>query len=46
VEDFAVVTAEAASVGVTEVIEAVAVAGDMDAVTATEAVGDMGLASV
>jgi len=36
---------EAASAVVTEVIEAVTVAGDMDAVTATEAVGGMGLAS-
>ncbi len=44
-EAFAVVMAEAASAVVTEVIEAVMVAGDMDAVTATEAVGDMGLAS-
>jgi hypothetical protein len=42
-EVIAVVTVEAASAVVTEVIAAVTVAGDMDAVTATEAVG--GLAS-
>ncbi len=41
---FAVVTVEAASAAGTEVIEAVMVAGDMDAVTATEAAGGMGLA--
>ena len=41
----AVVTVEAASAVVTEVIEVVTVAGDMDAVTATEAVGGIGLAS-
>jgi hypothetical protein len=39
----AVVTVEAASAVATEVIAAATVAGDMDAVTATEAVG--GLAS-
>jgi hypothetical protein len=46
------VTVEAASAvatevieAVTEVIEAVTVAGDMDAVTVTEAAGGMGLAS-
>ena len=45
VEASAVVTVEAASAVVTEVIEVVTVAGDMDAVTATEAVGGIGLAS-
>jgi hypothetical protein len=45
VEAFTVVTVEAAFAVVTEVIEAVMVAGDMDAVTATGAVGGMGLAS-
>jgi len=40
-----VVMVEAASAVVTEVIEVVTVDGDMDAVTATEAVGDRGLAS-
>ena len=45
VEAFALVTVEAASAAVTEVIVAATVAGDMDAVTATEAAGGMGLAS-
>jgi thiamine monophosphate kinase len=44
VEAFAVGTVEAASAVATEVIEEVTEAGDMGAVTATEAVGGMGLA--
>ena len=44
-EAFAAVTEVVASAVVTEVIEVATVAGDMDAVTATGAVGDMGLAS-
>ena len=42
---FVVATAVEAFAVVTEVIEVVTVAGDMDAVTATEAVGGIGLAS-
>lgn len=41
-EAFVVVTVEAGSAVVTEVIEAATAAGDMDAVTATEAVGGTG----
>jgi hypothetical protein len=42
---FAAVTVVVAFAVVTEVIEGVTGAGDMDAVTATEAAGGMGLAS-
>jgi hypothetical protein len=44
-EAFAAATLEAASAVVTEVTEAVTVAGDTGAVTATDVVGGMGLAS-
>ncbi len=43
-EGFVAATVVEAFAVVTEVIEAVTVAGDMDAVTATEVVGGMGLA--
>jgi len=45
VVSMAAATAVEAFAVVTEVIEVVTVAGDMDAVTATEAVGGIGLAS-
>ena len=44
-EAFAVVMVGVASAVVTEVIEVVTVDGDMDAVMATGAVGDMGVVS-